>query len=99
MALIGTPYYAYNGEEYSPATGLYYLRARYYDPATAGFTTSDPSRGSVTSINSQGRYAYAGSDPVNNADPSGSWRKRLRYYAEAIRGRRTAMIVSKPQNA
>ena len=72
LGAAGLPYYAYNGEEYSPATGLYYLRARYYDPAAAGFTTSDPARGSVASINSQGRYAYAGSDPVNNVDPSGA---------------------------
>lgn len=29
---IQTPFYGYNGEQHDPATGLQYLRARYYAP-------------------------------------------------------------------
>jgi RHS repeat-associated protein len=32
------------GGEYTDPTGLVYLRARYYDPATAQFTSLDPLR-------------------------------------------------------
>jgi RHS repeat-associated protein len=47
-------------------TGLYYLRHRYYDPATAQFTTPDPLYAITGS-----RYGYAGNDPVNGSDPTG----------------------------
>ena len=63
--------FAYNAEEYNPVTGLQYLRARYYAPDTASFITQDSYLGRATSINSQNRYAFAESDPINNADPSG----------------------------
>ena len=33
---------AYAGQYTDPATGLQYLRARYYDPATQQFLTVDP---------------------------------------------------------
>jgi RHS repeat-associated protein len=35
----------YTGEQNDLATGLIYLRARWYDPATGRFTTRDPFRG------------------------------------------------------
>jgi RHS repeat-associated protein len=56
----------YDGQYLDPTTGLYYLRARWYDPATATFTSADP----LVSQTGQ-PYAYAGDDPVNNGDPSG----------------------------
>jgi hypothetical protein len=45
-------------------TGLYYLRARYYDPSIGRFLTQDP----VPAVN---LYAYVGNNPVNYVDPSG----------------------------
>jgi RHS repeat-associated protein len=33
------------GEQYDPDLGLYYLRARYYNPATGGFLSRDPEDG------------------------------------------------------
>ena len=58
--------YLYRGEQYDPDLGLYYLRARYYNPVTGRFLSADP-------LASQGqrRYQYAGADPVNGVDPSG----------------------------
>jgi RHS repeat-associated protein len=55
--------------EYSDIeSSLSYLRARYYDPATAQFVSRDP----VASITRE-PYAYADDDPANEVDPSGMW--------------------------
>jgi RHS repeat-associated protein len=51
--------------------GLYYLRARFYDPTIGRFLTPDPLRGFSTDPQSLNRYAYAGNNPVNRVDPTG----------------------------
>jgi RHS repeat-associated protein len=48
-------------------TGLYYMRARWYDPATRRFVSPDP-QGLAAGIN---QFAFAGGDPINGSDPSG----------------------------
>lgn len=48
-------------------TGLYYVRARYYDPQIGRFVSEDPI-GLAGGIN---RYSYVLNDPVNQRDPSG----------------------------
>jgi len=48
-------------------TGLYYMRARYYDPQLGRFVSEDPI-GLAGGINV---YVYAGDNPVNGRDPSG----------------------------
>jgi len=53
------------------ASGKYFLRARYYDPATGRFLSHDPVMGSESDPISLHRYLYAGADAVNAADPSG----------------------------
>src|SRR5437773_1396068 len=53
------------GREYDSETGLYYFRARYYDPAVGRFVSEDPI-GLGGGIN---QYAYASNDPVNGSDP------------------------------
>ena len=37
--------YLYRGEQYDSDLGLYYLRARYYNPATGRFLSRDPLEG------------------------------------------------------
>ncbi len=60
--------YAFAGREYDTESGLYYYRARYYDPETGRFLSEDP-------IGFVGRdanlYRYAFDNPVNLIDPSG----------------------------
>ena len=60
------------GEYTDSASGLQYLRARFYDPATAQFLTRDP-----LEVLTREPYAYAFDDPINGTDPSG-------LFAEAI---------------
>jgi RHS repeat-associated protein len=63
--------YLYRGERYDAAVGLYYLRARWYNPVTGRFMTRDPYQGSVYDPASLHRYNYARSNPANFIDPSG----------------------------
>jgi RHS repeat-associated protein len=51
-----------------PQVELYYMRARWYEPNSGRFLSEDPI-GLAGGINS---YAYAGDDPVNGRDPSGT---------------------------
>ena len=60
-----------SGEQYDPDLGLYYLRARYYNPATGRFLSRDPEDGKPNDPQSLHKYLYASGDPVNRIDPSG----------------------------
>jgi RHS repeat-associated protein len=74
--------YLYRGEQYDSDLGLYYLRARYYNPTTGRFMSRDPENGRPISPKTLHKYLYVGSDPVNGRDPSG--RAELLEYAERI---------------
>jgi RHS repeat-associated protein len=62
----GTTPLGYDGQYTSADTGLIYLRARVYDPATAQFLTSDP----IASV-TRAPYTYALDSPVNGVDTTG----------------------------
>ena len=63
--------YLYRGERYEAHLGLYYLRARWYNPVTGRFMTRDPYSGSIYDPASLHRYNYGRANPVNFIDPSG----------------------------
>jgi RHS repeat-associated protein len=63
--------YLYRGEQYDQDLGLYYLRARYYNPLTGRFVNRDPSNGIITDPKTLHKYVYANGDPVNLKDPTG----------------------------
>ncbi|MDO5414170.1 MAG: RHS repeat-associated core domain-containing protein [Bacillota bacterium] len=69
--------FGYNGEEYTEATQLQYLRQRHYAPEIGSFLTQDMYRGDLYEPNSQNRYTYAGNDPVNYNDPGGDKRRSV----------------------
>ncbi len=48
-------------------TGLYYVRARWYDPSLGRFMSEDPA-GFAGGVNP---YTFADDDPINGSDPSG----------------------------
>jgi RHS repeat-associated protein len=58
-----TPY-GFTGEWRDGGTGMYYLRARYYNPAIGTFVSQDV-------LETLNRYAYVGGNVVNRVDPSG----------------------------
>jgi len=60
-----------SAEQYDSDLGLYYLRARYYNPLTGRFLSRDPEDGDPTDPQSLHRYLYANGDPINGVDPMG----------------------------
>ena len=63
--------YLYRGEQYDTNLNLYYLRARYYNPATGRFMSRDPNAGKLKDPKSLHKYLYADGNPVDGMDPSG----------------------------
>ena len=55
------------GTDYDADTGLCYVRARYYDPATAQFVSLDP----LGWCGGANPYSYCANDPLQHRDPSG----------------------------
>ncbi len=57
----------YPGQYYDQETGFFYNGARYYDPATGRYITSDP----IGLLGGLNTYAYVGNNPLEYADPRG----------------------------
>ncbi len=66
-----TSMFAFTGEQYDAATGLEYLRARYYSSAQGRFTTRDVWEGDDEQPQSLNLWTYVQGDPIDLADPSG----------------------------
>ena len=65
--VTGGFFYRYIGAScvrYDSATGLYFMRQRWYDPGLAGFLSRDP-------LYATNLYAYTENNPSSLADPSG----------------------------
>ena len=63
--------FLYHAQELDASTGLYHLRARYYDPSAGRFITMDRVEGFLEAPATRHRYVYALNNPVNRHDPSG----------------------------
>ena len=63
---IGNPY-KYTGRRLDAETGLYYYRARYYDPHLRRFIETDP----IGYAGGMNLYAYVGNSPLGFVDPLG----------------------------
>jgi len=59
--------YVWQGREISWATGLYYFRARWYDPVTGRWLSNDP----ISISGGLNQYVFCGNNPVNFSDPLG----------------------------
>jgi RHS repeat-associated protein len=75
------------GRRYDAGTGLYYLRARWYEPNTGRFLQPDPAGFGNTDPRTLHRYAYSANDPINNVDPSGKNWKAVRHGSQNGRPR------------
>jgi RHS repeat-associated protein len=67
--------FQYTARESDPETGLYYYRARYYDPGVGRFIREDPAR-FTAGVNF---YEYVRNSPLYFADPWGLCRVELRF--------------------
>lgn len=76
--------YLFTGRRFDIETGLYYYRARYYNPYIGRFLQTDPLGDG---------YQYCGNNPLNYVDPTGLWVsfRFLDYWAdkEAVEGKLT----------
>jgi RHS repeat-associated protein len=61
----------FTAQALDPATGLYYLRARYFDQTSGRLLSKDPFAGFAGLSLTTHRYIYAGNNPVRFIDPSG----------------------------
>ncbi|MGH3159999.1 MAG: RHS repeat-associated core domain-containing protein [Streptosporangiaceae bacterium] len=66
------PAVGYQGQYTDPATGDVDMSARWYSPATGGFSSSDTLTGSPIGFTfNPSPYGYARDNPLTNADPTG----------------------------
>ena len=63
--------YKFTGQAFDANSGLFFLRARYYDPTIGRFLSRDSLGGGVTAPTAQNRYLYAADRPTSQVDPSG----------------------------
>jgi RHS repeat-associated protein len=59
--------FGYTGRRWDPDLGLYYYRARWYDPQLGTFLQTDP----IWALDYINLYSYVGLEPGNATDPSG----------------------------
>jgi RHS repeat-associated protein len=59
--------FQYTGREFDSETGVYYYRARYYDPTIGRFLSEDP----IRQAGSADFYVYVTNRPTNAIDPTG----------------------------
>ncbi len=69
---IGNPY-MFTGRRLDPESGLYFYRARSYDPVHGRFLQRDP----IGFIDGMNLSAYVLNNPINYVDPSGYWLSTL----------------------
>ena len=63
--------FTYTGHEFDPETGLYYFKARFYDPELGRFASADPYLGDTLTPPSLHRYLYAYASPLRYVDLTG----------------------------
>src|SRR6185436_8559208 len=80
--------FGFTGRDWDVETGLYYHRARYYDPKIGRFISEDPIGFLGEDVN---LYGYVWNNPVNWLDPSGLKGRRPTARNVAIKTLRDLM--------
>ncbi|WP_027092750.1 RHS repeat domain-containing protein [Cohnella thermotolerans] len=91
--------FKYAGEVYDSETGLYYLRARYYDPSIGRFINEDTYEGQIDNPLSLNLYTYVENNPLIYSDPSGmcgirSWGDAGDCFVKAGKAVKTAAVAT-----
>jgi RHS repeat-associated protein len=63
--------FTFTGREWDASTGLYYYRARYYDPGLGQFLSPDPLPATLDEPLEQNPYLYVRNQPLRFVDPLG----------------------------
>ena len=87
--------YAFHAGIKDPGSGLVKFGQRWYNPTTGTWTQQDTLDALLDPANAN-RYAYAGDDPINNLDPSGTYntaRGAAAFLAGLIGGAITGCIA------
>jgi len=80
--------FKYSGEYFDKEIGLYYLRARYYDPTIGRFINEDSFPGKDNDPLSLNLYTYCYNNSINGHDPSGHYDDDdyiFEEYSDAVR--------------
>lgn len=99
--------YTFTAYQADQSIGLYYAKARYYNPAIGRFLTQDAWLGNPWMPGTLNPYAYVANNPVNFIDPTGhalepgtgtagdqEWiETALRWLSEQLSGERLAEAV------
>ena len=62
----------YAGHRRDEDSGMYYMQARWYDPGSGRFLSTDPMIRTTLVPQSVNPYSYAENNPVNGVDPTGT---------------------------
>ncbi len=81
--------FRYTGREWDAETGLYYYRARYYDPDAGRFLTQDPMQFKAGANN----YRYVHNRPTTSIDPLGLLDAFIWYPKGDFFGHSAAMLA------
>ncbi|MCK4365664.1 MAG: hypothetical protein KAW45_06410 [Thermoplasmatales archaeon] len=71
--------YMFTGRRLDPETGLYYYRARMYNPETGRFMSKDP----LGMVDGPNMYSYVSNNPTTFIDPYGY---KMKIYKSVTRG-------------
>ena len=86
--------YLYTGQQFDSLTGLYSLRARYYDPAVGRFLSQDTANLVLMAPVEIDRYVYTANNPINAVAPGGL--QAFVEYSEANQTSEEESVVIKP---
>lgn len=97
-APVVTTYYAFAGREYDRETGMYFNRARNYDPTVGRFIQQDPHPGVLMMPNTvNSKYIYGNNAPTAYTDPSGKFFVAIGIFA--LQAILSAVVVTTIQSA